>query len=279
MKSSIIFAAMGALLLPGVAGAAEIKVLSTQATEEAYRELVPQFEKASGHKVTTIFTGTLDLQKRIAAGETYDLIIMAGPAIDDFIKAGTVVAGSRVDLAKSGVGVRAGAPKPDIGSTEAFKKTLLAAKSIGYSTGPSGVYVIGLFERLGIADQIKPKLKQTPTGVFVGTIVASGEAEIGIQQVSEMSHFPGVDYVGPLPADIQQITVFSERVQVGAKQADAANAWSSSSPRRPPRRPTKRGAWSPVSSTGTRPSPAISRTRSRRCRRRTACRPAGAAPP
>jgi molybdate transport system substrate-binding protein len=227
MKSSIIFAAMAALLLPGVAGAVEIKVLSTQATEEAYRELVPQFEKASGHKVTTIFTGTLDLQKRIAAGETYDLIIMAGPAIDDFIKSGTIVPGSRVDLAKSGVGVgvRAGAPKPDIGSTEAFKKTLLAAKTIGYSTGPSGVYVTGLFQRLGIADQIKGKLKQTPTGVFVGSIVASGEAEIGVQQVSEMSHFPGVDYVGPLPAEIQQITVFSSGLQVGAKQADAANAW------------------------------------------------------
>jgi molybdate transport system substrate-binding protein len=226
MKSSLIVAAMS-VLLPGVAGAVEIKVLSTQATEEAYRELAPQFEKASGHKVTTIFTGTLDLQKRIAAGETYDLIIMAGPAIDDFIKFGTVVPGSRVDLAKSGVGVgvRAGAPKPDIGSTEAFKKALLAAKSIGYSTGPSGVYVTGLFQRLGIVDQIKGKLKQTPTGTFVGSIVANGEAEIGVQQVSEMSHFPGVDYVGPLPADIQQITVFSSGLQVGAKQVDAANSW------------------------------------------------------
>jgi len=181
MKSGIIIAAMSlaavsALLPPGIAGAVEIKVLSTQAPEEAYRELVPQFEKASGHKVTTIFTGTLDLQKRIAAGETYDLIVMAGPAIDDFIKSGTIVPGSRVDIAKSGVGVgvRAGAPKPDISTTEAFKKTLLAAKSIGYSTGPSGVYVTGLFQRLGIADQIKPKLKQTPTGIFVGSIVASG---------------------------------------------------------------------------------------------------------
>jgi molybdate transport system substrate-binding protein len=227
MKSSIIVAAMGALLLPGVAGAVEIKVLSTQAPEEAYRELVPQFEKASGHKVTTIFTGTLDLQKRIAAGETYDLIIMAGPAIDDFIKAGTVVAGTRVNIARSGVGVgvRAGAPKPDISTTEAFKKALLAAKSVGYSTGPSGVYVIKLFQRLGIADEIKGKLKQTPTGVFVGTLLASGEAEIGVQQVSEMSHFPGVDYVGPLPADIQEITVFSSGIQAGAKQTEAANAW------------------------------------------------------
>jgi molybdate transport system substrate-binding protein len=125
MKPFIIAAA--ALLFADAAGAVEIKVLSTQATEEAYRELVPLFEQASGHKVTTIFTGTLDVQKRIAAGETYDLIIMAGPAIDDFIKSGKVVPGSRVDLARSGVGVavRAGAPKPDIGSTEALKKTLL----------------------------------------------------------------------------------------------------------------------------------------------------------
>jgi|SRR5947209_14655766 len=227
MKSSIIVAAIGALLLHGVAGAAEIRVLSTQAPEEAYRELVPQFEQASGHKITTIFTGTLDLQKRIAAGETYDLIIMAGPGIDDFIKAGTIVAGTRVNIASSGVGVgvRAGAPKPDIGTTEAFKKALLAAKSIGYSTGPSGVYVTKLFQRLGIADEIKGKLKQTPTGVFVGSLLASGEAEIGVQQVSEMSHFPGVDYVGPLPADIQEITMFSSGVQAGAKQTEAATAW------------------------------------------------------
>jgi molybdate transport system substrate-binding protein len=228
MKFSIVFATMSfALLLPGVAGAVEIRVLSTQATEQAYRELAPQFEKASGHTVTTIFTGTLDVQKRIAAGEAYDLIIMAGPAIDDFIKSSRIVPGSRVNIARSGVGVavRAGAPKPDIGTTEAVKKALLAAKSIGYSTGPSGVYLTGLFQRLGVADAIKSKLKQTPTGVFVGNIVADGTAEIGFQQVSELAHFPGVDYVGPLPADIQEITVFSAGIQVGAKQADAAKDW------------------------------------------------------
>jgi molybdate transport system substrate-binding protein len=132
------------LMFAGMVHAAEIKVLSTQATEEAYRELVPQFEKASGHKVTTIFTGTLDANRRLAAGETYDLLIMSAPSIDEHIKAGRVVPGSRVDLAKSGVGVgvKAGASKPDISTTEALKKTLLAAKSIGYSTGPSGVYIL-----------------------------------------------------------------------------------------------------------------------------------------
>jgi molybdate transport system substrate-binding protein len=226
MISRLIIAATGTLLLSSLADAAELKVLSTQATEEAYRELVPQFEKDTGHKVTTVFTGTLDANKRLAAGETYDLLIMSGPSIDEHIKAGKVVPGSRVDLAKSGVGVgvKAGAPKPDISTTEALKKTLLAAKSIGYSTGPSGVYVIGLFQRMGIADEVKGKLKQTPTGVFVGSIIASGEAEIGFQQVSELSHFAGVDYVGPLPADVQQFTTFSSGIVAGTKEADAAKA-------------------------------------------------------
>jgi molybdate transport system substrate-binding protein len=227
MRIHTVVAAIVALPLSMAAHAEEIKVLSTQAVEGAYRELVPQFEKASGHKVTTTFTGTLDAQKRLAAGETYDLIIMARPAIDDLIKAGKVAPGSRVDLARSGVGVavRAGAPKPDIHSTEALKKTLLAAKSIGYSTGPSGVYHTDLFRRLGIADQIKSKLRQTPTGVFVGSIIASGEAEIGFQQVSELAHYPGIDYLGPLPADIQNVTVFSSGMQIGAKSVDAAKAW------------------------------------------------------
>src|SRR6267142_6497461 len=128
MKTALSIA-VAALLLSGAASAAEIKVLSTQATEQAYRELVPQFEQASGHKVTTIFTGTLDANKRLAAGETYDLLIMSSASIDEHVKGGKVVPGSRVDLAKSGVAlaVRAGAPKPDIGTTEALKKTLLAA--------------------------------------------------------------------------------------------------------------------------------------------------------
>jgi molybdate transport system substrate-binding protein len=122
------------------------------------------------------------------------------------------------------VAVRAGAPKPDISTTEALKKTLLAAKSIGYSTGPSGNYVIGMFQRMGIADEIKSKLKRTPTGVFVASLIASGEAEVGFQQVSELIAAPGVDYVGPLPADIQQMTVFSSGILVGAQDVDGAKA-------------------------------------------------------
>ena len=226
MKTAATIAAASALLLSSMAEAAEIKVLSTQATQEAYLELVAQFEKTSGHKVTTAFTGTLNVQKRLADGERYDMIIMAGPAIDEQIKLGKVLAGSRVDFAKSGVGlaVRKGAAKPDIGSVEALKKTLLAVKSIGYSTGPSGLYMLGVFEKLGIAGEVKGKLRQTPSGVFVGTLIASGETEVGFQQISELVHFAGIDYVGPLPGDLQRMTVFSAGIHAGAKQADAARA-------------------------------------------------------
>src|SRR5262245_65954375 len=143
MKIASITAIVSALLVSAVANAADINVISTQATEEAYKELVAQFEKASGHKVTTFFSGTLNVQKRLADGEPYDLIIMAGPAIDEQIRLGKAVPGSRVDFAQSGTGlaVRKGAPKPDIRSVDAFRRTLLAAKSIGYSTGPSGLYM------------------------------------------------------------------------------------------------------------------------------------------
>jgi molybdate transport system substrate-binding protein len=206
--------------------AAEIKVLSTQATEQSYRELVPEFERASGHKVTTIFTGTLDADKRLAAGESYDLLIMSSPSIDEHLKDGKLVPGSRVDLAKSGVavGVKAGAKKPDISSVDALKKTVLAAKSVGYSTGPSGNIVMALFERLGVLDQIRGKLKQTPTGVFVGSIIANGEVEIGFQQISELSQFEGVDYVGPLPSQVQQYTTFSSGIMKGTKEEEPSRA-------------------------------------------------------
>jgi molybdate transport system substrate-binding protein len=225
MKTALSIAA-AAMLLSGAAGATEIKVLSTQATEEAYKELVPQFEKASGHKVTTVFTGTLDALKRLSNGETYDLLIMARQQIDELSQSGKVVAGSRTDIAKSGVAaaVGKGKPKPDISTVDALKKTLLAAKSIGYSTGPSGIYVVSMFQKMGIADEIKSKLKQTPSGVFVGSIIANGEAEIGFQQVSELSFFPGIDYVGPIPAEVQLITVFSAGIPTGSKEVDAAKA-------------------------------------------------------
>jgi molybdate transport system substrate-binding protein len=200
--------------------------LASNALKEAYLELVPGFEKATEHKVATTWAGTNDIKKRMAAGETYDLVIMAGPALDELIKQGKIVPGSRVDLAKSGVGVavRAGSPKPDISSGDALKRALLAAKSIGYSSGPSGVYMEGLFQRMGIADEIKPKLKQTQPGNPVGEVIARGEAEIGFQQVSELLPVAGIDFIGPLPPDVQHTTVFSGGIHTGAKQPDAAKA-------------------------------------------------------
>jgi molybdate transport system substrate-binding protein len=224
MKIGVIAIGAASLLLSQAGNAAEIKVLASGAIKEAYLELIPKFEKASEHKVVTTWAGTVDIKKRMAAGEVFDLVIVASPELEAFIQEGKMVAGSRADLVRSGVGVavRAGAPKPDIGSAEALKKALLAAKSIGYSTGPSGVYLASLFERMGIADAVKPKLKQTQPGVLVGSIIASGEAEIGFQQVSELIHVPGIDFIGPLPADVQKITVFSAGIHSGAKEPEAA---------------------------------------------------------
>src|ERR1051325_6875472 len=187
--------------------AGEVKVLSSIATKEAYLVLAPQFERASGQKVTTTWAGTVEIMKRIPGGEVHDLIIVSSTELDELIKQGKIAAGSRLDIAKSGIGVavRVGAPKPDISSAQALKKTLLAAKTVGYTSGPSGVYMAGLVERMGIADEIKAKFRSVPSGGTIGTIVAAGDCEIGFQQVSELVHIKGIDYVGPLSDDIQRI--------------------------------------------------------------------------
>jgi len=227
MKSgTILAAAAAALLLPTLSSAVEIRVLASGATRDAYVEAVPQFEKATGHTVVTTWTGSANIKKRIAAGEVYDLVIVGAPVIDAFVQQGKVVAGSRVDLMKSGVGVgvRAGASRPDISSSGNLKKAVLEAKSIGYSTGPSGDYVIKLFERMGIADQVRPKLKQVPSGERIGTFITSGEAEIGFQQVSELIHVKGVTYVGPIPAELQPGFSFAGSITANAQHPEAAAA-------------------------------------------------------
>jgi len=219
-------AGMFAFMLAGVAHSAEINVIASAAVKESYQELVPEFEKVSNHKVVTLWSGTADIMKRVKAGETADLIILGSNSIDELISLGKIVPGSRVDLMKSGVGVavREGAQRPDISSGEALKRTLLSAKSIAYSTGPSGVYLDGLFQRMGIATELKPKLTQPPSGGSVAEMIARGEAEIGFQQVSELVHATGIDYLGPLSPDIQQITVFSSGISISAKEPVAAKA-------------------------------------------------------
>lgn len=208
------------------AHAAEIKVIASAAVKDAVLDLIPAFEKSSGHKVTTIWAGTEAITKRISGGEVVDIVLIAAPNIDKLISEGKLVAGSRADVAKSGIGVavRAGLPKPDISSGEAVKQTVLAAKSVAYSSGPSGFYLADLFKRMGITDQIKDKVKQTPSGVQVGEVVARGEADLGFQQVSELLHLKGIHYLGPLPADIQHITVFSAGLHTAATAPDAAKA-------------------------------------------------------
>ena len=224
--TALMLGAASVVAMTGMAHAAEIKVLSSTAIKEPFVELVPGFERSTGNKVVVMWAGTVDVLKRLQSGEVVDLVILSGPAIDDLIKQGTVVPGSRVDLVKSGVGlaVRSGSPKPDISTVDALKRALLAAKSIAYSTGPSGVYLTGLFQRMGIADELKAKMKIPPSGTPIGELIARGEAEIGFQQVSELLPVAGIDYIGPLPAEVQSITVFSGGIHRGATQPDAAKA-------------------------------------------------------
>lgn len=206
--------------------AAEIKVIASNAVKEAYVDLVPAFEKATGHKVTTVWGGTVDITKRVTAGEVVDVVIIPAAGIDDLIKQGRLATGSRVDFTRSGIGVsiRPGAPTPDISSGEALKASLLAAKSIVLSSGPSSGYLVGLFQRMGIAETIKPKVKQLAPGLSVGEALAAGEGDLGFTQVSEFLAVKGIVFLAPLPADIQHVTVFSTGLHIAAPAADAAKA-------------------------------------------------------
>ncbi|MFN7085593.1 MAG: substrate-binding domain-containing protein [Burkholderiales bacterium] len=202
---------------------AEIKVMASAAFKQAYLELLPRFERSSGHTALNLWVPSVQMMSRLKDGEPVDVVILAATALDELIRAGIVT--GRTDLARSGIGVavKAGAPRPDISSAEAVKRTVLAAKSIVCSTGPSGIHLRGLFERMGIADEIRHKVKQSQ-GVPAGSFVASGEAEIAFQQMSELLPVPGIDIIGPLPPDVQQTTIFSAGIHTKAQQPDAARA-------------------------------------------------------
>jgi molybdate transport system substrate-binding protein len=220
-----------ALLAVATARATEIKVVTSGAFTAAYLELVPQYETASHDKLVTEFGPSMGtthnaIPVRLERGESIDVVILAGPALDDLIKQGKVRADSRVDLARSkmGMAVKAGAPKPDISTLDALKRTLLAAKSIGYSDSASGVYLsTELFPKLGIADQIKGKCRKIEADP-VGGAVARGEVEIGFQQISELRPVKGIEIVGELPPGAQRVTVFAAGIPTTSKHPEAAKA-------------------------------------------------------
>jgi molybdate transport system substrate-binding protein len=222
---TILAAVLGGILWSTeMASAADINVISSQAIKEAYLAFAPEFERVSGHKLNTTWNGTNDILKKLRAGETFDMVILVTPAMEAMIKEGKVVPDSRVDLVRSGIAIAVpkDAPKPDISTTDAVKRALLAAKGIGYSSGPSGVFLEGLFKRWGIWDQVGPRIKQTPPGTPVGSILARGEVDVGFQQVSELLLYPGIQYVGPVPKEMDTVSVFAGGVHTGAKQPDAA---------------------------------------------------------
>jgi molybdate transport system substrate-binding protein len=219
------------LYLSGSASAAEVRVMISGGLTAAYKVLVPEFERATGHTVLTAYGPSMGttpnaIPVRLERGEPADVLIMVGYALTDLAKQGKVIPDSRVDLVKSpiGIAVKSGAPKPDISSADTLKRALLAAKSVAYSDSASGVYVsTEMFGKLGIADEMKDKARKIPA-TPVGEIVARGDAEIGFQQISELLPVAGVDIVGPLPPELQKITVFSAGIATVSREPDAGKA-------------------------------------------------------
>ena len=227
--------AVTALSMVGRASAADVRVMISAGFYGVYSELGPAFERASGHRLVTTRGPSMGdspeaIPARLARGEAADVVILDGGAADELGKRDLVRADSKVELARSliGMAVRAGDEKPDIGSVDSLRSTLLAARSIAYSDSGSGTYLAtNLFPKLGIADQIAPKSRKVrgpPSGEAVASVVARGEAEIGFQQVAELIHVPGISFVGTLPAEVQPIFSFAGALTRNVGEPEAATA-------------------------------------------------------
>ena len=225
MRGLLVFIA--ALFVAGsTTQAAELRVLSGNGAKAAVRELCTQFERATGNTIKLHFEVNADLKKKIEAGEAFDVAVLNPPVIDALIKDGKLVAGSRADIGRSGLGVavRKGAAKPDISSAEAFKRTLLAAKAIAYpGKGASGLYFVSLLDRLGIKAEMQGKLKPMAAEDTV-EVVARGEADMVVVVATRITGVPGVDLVGPIPEDLQTKIGFAAGLSASAKERDAAQA-------------------------------------------------------
>lgn len=230
LSRRLALASLGLLLLASqLVHAAEIHVITSGAFTEAYKQLVPLYEEASGHKVISSFGASVgnapdSIPSRFARGEKFDLVILSEGGLEALMKEGKLVQGSRVDMARSQIGaaVRKGTPKPDISTVEALKKTLLNAKSIAYSASASGTYLsTELFPKLGVAEQMKVTAKRIMSE-RVGAVVARGDAELGFQQVSELIYFKELDFIGTLPDAVQQTIFFSSALVEGSPNQEAA---------------------------------------------------------
>ena len=203
-----------------------LKLISSMATRELLRELASQYESATGIAVATEAAGGVDVAKRIQAGEAVDVVVLADAAIDKLIADAKVLPGSRADLVKSGIAIatRAGAPRPDVSSEEAVRRAVSAARSISFSTGPSGVYLEKMFARWGILDTLRDRIVVPPPGIPVGSLVANGAAELGFQQLSELMSLEGVTVLGPLPDAIQTLTTFSGGIVASCSDPESGRA-------------------------------------------------------
>lgn len=205
---------------------ARIKGISSMATRQLLADLAGDWQRRGGVAADFESVGGVDAARRVRAGEPLDVVVLAADAIDALIDAGSVLAGSRTDLVRSGVAiaVRCGAPHPAVDSEHALRAAVLAARTIGYSTGPSGVALTRLFERWGIAGAIRERLVQAPAGTPVGSLIARGEVELGFQQLSELMHVEGIDVLGPMPPGVEIVTVFSGGVCAASTRPDAVRA-------------------------------------------------------